>query len=365
MSETYAGSRGESAETEAQFQYIHSTGLPSLLNEVGCTLWVSTYQAGKLIVVRAHGERLSTLLRTFDQAMGLAVNPKRLAVGTRDQIWILHNAPDIAPQLNPAGLHDACFLPRHSHVTGNIRCHEISWADDELWIVNTRFSCVCTIEPNYSFTPRWRPPFVTALSAEDRCHLNGLAVVDGQPKYVTLLGESDVAEGWRENKVSGGAVIDVADDETIARALCMPHSPRWYEGCLWILDSGKGRLATVELETGRIQTMAELPGYARGLAFVGRYAFVGLSQIRETSTFGGMPIAEKRGELKCGVWVVDIKSGQTVATLEFQAAVEEIFDVQLLPGLRFPAVIGFQKEAIQNTFVVPREAGELDTERGL
>ena len=83
------------------------------------------------------------------------------------------------------------------------------------------------------------------------------------------------------------------------------------------------------------------------------YAFIGMSRIRKTSAMDGVPLAERRGELKCGVAVVDLRSARIAAFLEFQTAVEEIFDVQLLPGLRFPEVIGFQKDAVHNTFIIP------------
>ena len=198
--------------------------------------------------------------------MGLAVDARRLALGTRNQVWFLRNAPDIAPRVEPAGQHDACFLPRSCHVTGDIGVHEIAWSADELWIVNTRFSCLCTLDPDYSFVPRWRPPFITALAAEDRCHLNGLAMVDGRPKYVTALGETDTQDGWRANKPHGGCLIDVSSGEIVTRGLSMPHSPRWHDGRLWVLESGTGRLVLVDPATGQRQTVAELPGFARGLA---------------------------------------------------------------------------------------------------
>jgi uncharacterized protein (TIGR03032 family) len=263
------------------------------------------------------------------------------------------NAPDIAPRLEPAGLHDACYLPRSCHVTGDIAVHELAWADEELWAVNTRFSCLCRLHPGYSFVPRWRPPFITALAAEDRCHLNGLALVDGQAQYVTALGETDTAHGWRANKAHGGCLMEVRSGAILCRGLSMPHSPRWHDGRLWLLESGTGQLVLVDPASGRRQRVAELPGFARGLALWGRYAFVGLSKIRKTSAMDGVPLAERREELQCGVAVVDLRSGQVLALLEFQTAVEEIFDVQLLPGLRFPEVIGFQQETIQHTFVVP------------
>jgi uncharacterized protein (TIGR03032 family) len=209
------------------------------------------------------------------------------------------------------------------------------------------------LHPDYSFVPQWRPPFISALAAEDRCHLNGLAVVDGRPQYVTALGESDTAGGWRADKSHGGCLIDVPKVAIVARGLSMPHSPRWHDGRLWLLESGIGRLVKIDRATGMKETVAELPGFTRGLALAGHYAFIGLSKIRATSAMDGVPLASRRNELKCGVAVVDVRSGLTVALLELQTAVEEIFDVQLLPGIRFPEVIGFQKDAIQHTFVVP------------
>src|SRR5581483_4640114 len=229
------------APPAVEFRYTQTDGFPALLRELGVSLLVSTYQANKLLAVRAAGAGLSTLVRTFDRPMGVAAGGPWFALGTRDRVWLFRDAPDIAPRVEPAGGHDACFLPRSCHVTGDIGVHELAWAGAELWVVNTRFSCLCTLHPDYSFLPRWRPPFVSALAAEDRCHLNGLAVVGGRPKFVTALGESDAAGGWRADKPRGGVVMDVPTGAVAVRGLCMPHSPRWHDGRLWVLESGTGQ----------------------------------------------------------------------------------------------------------------------------
>jgi uncharacterized protein (TIGR03032 family) len=348
--------RSEAPPAAVEFHYAQTESFIALLHQLRASLLVSTYQANKLLAVRAAGNGLSTLVRTFDRPMGLALDGSRVALGTRNQVWSFHNAPDIAPRIEPAGRHDACFLPRSCHVTGDIGVHELAWVGNELWIVNTRFSCLCTLSPDYSFVPRWRPPFVSALAAEDRCHLNGLAVVKSQPKYATALGESDKAGGWRADKPHGGCLMDVPSGKVLVRGLSMPHSPRWHNGQLWLLESGTGRLLLVDPTTGRRQTVAELPGFARGLALVGPYAFIGLSKIRETSAMDGVPLAERRAQLKCGIAAVDCRDGRPIAFLEFQTAVEEIFDVQLLPGLRFPEIVGFQKDTADHTFIVPPSA---------
>jgi uncharacterized protein (TIGR03032 family) len=338
-----------------EFHYTQTESFVAALQQVGASLLVTTYQANKLLAARANGEGLSTLVRTFDRPMGLAVGGNRIALGCRDQVWEFRNAPDIAPQIEPRGAHDACYLPRSSRVTGDIFVHELAFAGEELWIVNTRFSCLCTLDPAYSFVPRWRPPFVTSFSADDCCHLNGLAMVESQPKYVTALGETDSPRGWRANKAHGGCLIEVNSGEVIIRGLSMPHSPRWHNGRLWLLESGAGRLLTINPAAGASEAVAELPGFARGLAIHKQYVFVGLSKIRATSTMDGVPIAERRNELKCGVAIVDLVSGCVCAMLEFQTAVEEIFDVQLLAGVRFPELMGFQQATIQHTFVAPSE----------
>jgi uncharacterized protein (TIGR03032 family) len=314
--------------------------------------------------------------------MGLAVDGDRLTIGTANQVWFLRNAPDIAPRVAPVGRHDACFLPRSCHVTGDIGVHELAWASSrgqesgvrgqesgssptpdscrltpELWLVNTRFSCLCTLHPDYSFMPRWRPPFITALAHEDRCHLNGLAVVDGRPRYVTALGETDTRDGWRAVKASGGCLMDVPSGAVVSRGLSMPHSPRWHAGRLWVLESGTGSLLQVDAASGRRELVATLPGFTRGLAFSGQYALIGLSKIRATSAMDGVPLAQLRHELKCGVAAVDLRTGELAGLLEFQTAVEEIFDVQVLASARFPEVVGFQKDAVHHTFIIPGSRG--------
>jgi uncharacterized protein (TIGR03032 family) len=204
--------------------------------------------------------------------------------------------------------------------------------------VNTLFSCLAGLDPSYSFVPRWRPSFITDLAAQDRCHLNGLAMRDGRPGFVTVMATTDTPWGWRTGTRSDGAVLDVITGEVVTTGLTMPHSPRWHAGKLFVLQSGFGRLETVDLATGRRQDVALVPGYARGLAFHQDLAFVGLSRIRETAIFGHTPIAAYHDELKCGVGVIEVSTGNTIATLEFTNGVEEIFDVQIVPETRCPTL---------------------------
>ena len=335
---------------------VHTKSLPELLKQAASSMLVSTYQAGKLVIVREDQGKLNTHFRVFNRPMGLAADRARMALGTAITVDFFRNMPDVATKLEPAGKHDAAYLPRHGHLTGNIDIHEMAWAGEELWLVNTRFSCLCTLDNEHSFVPRWRPKFISGYAAEDRCHLNGLEVIDGKPKYVTALGTADTAGGWRENKAGGGVLIDVESNEFVCRGLSMPHSPRWYQDKLWVLESGNGTLATVDVDTGQLETVAELPGFTRGLDFIGPYAFVGLSQVRESAVFSGISLTERVSERNCGVWVVDIRSGQIVAFLKFEDAVQEVFAVSILQGIRFPDVLGATDKAVGVSYALPSEA---------
>ena len=357
------------AETSAAppLRSVYTTNFPALLDQLGISLLVTTYQAGKLVVPRAGQDHVNTHFRNLSKPMGLAVAGDRLAVGTLLEIWEFHNVPAVIPKLEPIGRHDACYLPRSSHVTGDVQIHEMAWVGDELWFVNTRFSCLCTRSAIHNFVPRWRPPFVSALAPEDRCHLNGLGLRDGQPRYVTALAQSDQPAGWRANKKDGGILMDVTTNAVLLRGLSMPHSPRWYAGRLWVLESGTGGVGFVDPHTGRYVGLAELPGFTRGLDFCGPLAFIGLSQVRGSAVFSGIAIAERAlQERACGVWVLNIQTGQTIAFLRFEEAVQEIFAVQVLPGRRFPDLINDNTQLISDSFVLPDSALEevADSYRG-
>jgi uncharacterized protein (TIGR03032 family) len=398
------------ADGPSPLRSVHTTSFPAILDELASSLAVTTYQAGKLVILRSDGGIINTHFRAFNKPMGLAVGRGRLAIGTAIDVWEFRDVPAVASKLKPPDKHDACFLPRSAHVTGDVQIHEMAYVEvsgvgcqvsgvrgaeeqrsraaeeqssraaeqqstgakflpdtrhltpntfrDELWFVNTRFSCLATHDPDHSFAPVWRPKFISQLTPDDRCHLNGVGLMDGRPRWVTALGETDTAGGWRENKKSGGILIDMESNEIVARGLSMPHSPRWHAGRLWLLESGTGSLGHVDLTTGRYEPIVNLDGFTRGLEMIGNLAFVGLSQVRETAVFSGIQITERLQETErtCGVWVVDIERGQVIAFLKFEEAVQEIFAVALLPGMRFPDLINDDAELVGSSFVLPDDA---------
>ena len=236
----------ESTPENRDIRCSHSEILAALLNQLRASLLISTYQTGHLVVVSERDGKLNFAFNQFDRAMGVAVKPGTIAVCTRKEVWFLRNAPDIAAKLPGETRHDACFLARTSHFTDDIQAHEAAWVKgakgaSEFWVVNTLFSCLCALHPHYSFAPRWRPPFISALRPEDRCHLNGLAVVDGEPRYVTALAETDTPSGWRGMNHRGGCIVEVPSGQVLARGLCLPHSPRVEGERLFFLHSGRKR----------------------------------------------------------------------------------------------------------------------------
>jgi len=342
----------------------HSENLVAILGQLHASLLISTYQTGHLVVASVQNGKVNLAFSQFERAMGIAHKPGTIAVCTRKEIWFLREAPDIAARLPGGTKYDACFLARTSHFTGDIQAHEAAWlngpkGESEFWIVNTLFSCLCALHPRYSFAPRWRPSFISALRPEDRCHLNGLAVADGQPRFVTALAETDDASGWRPVKNGGGCIIEVPSGRILARGLCLPHSPRIAGGRLFFLRSGEADLAVADLASGEVTSVVQVPGVARGLALHGGYAFVGTSKARPT--LEGVPIVTERDKLRCGVWIVSLQSGTIEGHLEFNTGVEEIFDVQVLPGAVAPYVSGpaAEKDAGEPLWTVPPAGGKL------
>jgi len=212
------------------------------------------------------------------------------------------------------------------------------------------------VSDQFSFVPLWKPPFLSKLAAEDRCHLNGLAMENGRPRYVTSVSQTDVNDGWRDHRADGGTVMDVQSNDIVFTGLSMPHSPRLYRDRLWVLDSGTGYFGYVDRKNGRFEQVAFCPGYTRGLSFIGDFAVVGLSLNRENKTFQGLALEDnlkkRKAEPRCGLQVIDLKSGDVVHWLRIEGVVRELYDVSILPGVRRPMALGFKTDEIRRTISI-------------
>jgi uncharacterized protein (TIGR03032 family) len=319
------------------------------------SLAFTTYQTNRLFFVgrtrdAAGRPRLSGFERLLDRPMGLAAQPDGLWVATRYQLWRFDQV--LAAGEEHEG-YDRLYVPRTGHVTGEVDAHDVAvTADGDVVFVNTLYSCLARLSPDHSFEPLWRPPFVGGLTAEDRCHLNGMALENGRPRYVTAAAASDRAGGWREERDGGGVVVDVASSEIVASGFAMPHSPRIHRGELWVLDSGRGDLGRVDRETGRFEPICFLPGYLRGVALHGDVAVVGLSKPRD-ETFHGLPLdgrLEESGEQPvCGLRVVELATGRVLHGVDLEGVVVELYDVAVLPGARRPMALGFRDDEVRRT----------------
>lgn len=336
-------------------------GFAQWMSTVSGSVAATTYQAGKVVLAGWNGFQVTLLLRQFEKPMGLAVNGTGLALACRHEVWFFANAPLLANDYleNQRGRYDALYLPRTAWFTGDLNLHDIAFGDDgasegdTLWLVNTRFSCLAALSPRFNFLPVWQPSFISQLAPEDRCHLNGIGMEGGRPKYVTALGATDEAGGWRANKAAGGVMIDVDSGAIALAGLSMPHSPRFHDGKWWLLNSGAGELWAVDPKRGDHDVVCALPGYLRGLCFVGSYALVGMSQVRERHIFGNLPVQERHQKLLCGIAVVDLRSGALAGMLEFTAGCRELYDVQFLPGVRQPMILNVQNEAVRQAVAAP------------
>jgi uncharacterized protein (TIGR03032 family) len=318
---------------ESAFHCTYSPKVPEILHELGCSLIVSTYQAGKVIILSVlDNHRIIQLPRDFKKAMGLAVDGRKIAVACQNKIEVLANAEKLAPNYpNKPNTYDSLFLPRATYYTGELDIHDMHWVDEKLTAVSTRLSCIATIEEDYSVKPIWQPNFITSIIPVDKCHLNGMAVYNGEIMYASAFGKSDIEKGWRENILKNGIIIDVKTNEIVCEGLPMPHSPRVYDGQLIFLLSGTGELVEMDVDSGRIEVVTRFKGFARGMCKWGDYLFVGLSRFRKNSTtFRELNIKAKK--LECGIDIVHLPTGMIVGNLRYSNDVQELYDIQILHG---------------------------------
>lgn len=332
-----------------------SRGLNGWLNDQKLSLAFTTYQAGKLFLIGLQPDgRLSIFERTFNRCLGLWGDGQSLWMSSLFQLWRFENA--LEPGQSANGF-DRVYVPQVGYVTGDLDIHDVSVdADGQVIFVNTLFGCLATTSERHSFIPLWKPKFISKLAAEDRCHLNGLAMDNGRPAYVSCVSQSDVADGWRNRRRDGGTIIDVSTDEFVATGLSMPHSPRLYRDRLWVLNSGTGEFGFIDRNKGSFESVAFCPGYLRGLSFVDNYAIVGLSQCRENRTFQGLALDDnlksRDAEAHCGLCVIDLRTGDLVHWLWLEGIVRELYDVIILPGVRRPSALGFKTDEIHRTITI-------------
>ena len=332
------------------FELTTSRQFVSWLQEQNVSVGFSTYQSGKVFLIGHNSnDQLSVFERTFERPMGMWSDGETLLLSSLYQIHRFNNS--LEPGDSSDG-YDRLFLPQISYITGDLDVHDLALdANSQPVFVNTLFSSLATTSDNYSFKPVWKPRFITHLLPEDRCHLNGLAIVDGKPAYVTAVAKTNVADGWREHRRDGGILIDVASNEIITTGLSMPHSPRWHQGKLYLASSGTGEFGFVDLASTKFEAIAFCPGYIRGIALMGDFAVLGVSRPRHNKTFQGLTLNERleqeNVEARSGLFVVNLKTGGTPHWLRAEGFITELYDVVIMSGTTRPSMIGFRNDQIR------------------
>ncbi|MBL4656648.1 MAG: TIGR03032 family protein, partial [Flavobacteriales bacterium] len=244
------------------------------------------------------------------------------------------------------------FMPRATYYSGALDIHDLSWGQGELYAVNTLFSNIVKINEAHSFVPYWQPPFISNLVSEDRCHLNGMAMKDGAPKYATAFNQGDSFQSWRDEVTKEGVILDVESSEVIADKLPMPHTPRIFNDELYVLLSATGELARVNINDGRYEVVIKIDGFVRGMAQYGDFLFIGLSRLRKnSSTFAQLEISKKA--LNAGIAIVHLPTASLYGKIDYHSSVDEIYDVQVLPNKIRPNILSTLKPEFKRGLSTP------------
>lgn len=378
----------ELARPEPDFRCQYSSNLPRLLKRLNIAPAFTSYQAARLMMIRSDGERLDINFHRFPRPMGLSSRDGHLTLGTFNQVirfqredgllpqikqpLVSIDADITAPRVSPDGnvrsdephadddllkpldpRADACFIARSSHFTGMINIHDLDWGDAGLWVVNSSFSCLSTLQPDYSFVPRWKPHFISGLAPEDRCHLNGMCLRDGKPGFVTTFSTSDSAVRWRQQSLTTGTLMDVQRNEILLDNLQMPHSPRWHQGRVYYCNSALGQVCCYDPATGHNRVLLEVPGFTRGIDFYGPLLIVGLSRVRQGNVPAAVSLLQQHTETESGLRFYNLEDMSEQGRIRFTGNVDQIYDIAVLQGCAFPELITPEHPRMRNHFSHP------------
>ena len=335
------------------YKINYSEEFARLLSSTQSTLAVSVYQAGKILLFEAEGDHLKLRPISYQKPMGICAEGDKLAIATLNELHLYRNEPGLSSRLsNEKKQYEHLYFPRKTFHCGELDLHDIAYVNGEITAVNTLFSCICQFDDQYNFKPIWKPSFISELTPEDRCHLNGMAMEDGKMKYITALGSGDYKQSWRENITESGILIDIERNEIVLDGLAMPHSPRLYNGRLYLLESAKGELVEIDTQTYSKRTVAKLNGLVRGLVIKEGLAFIGISTVREKSTTFKKLDDDVKAD-NASVHIVDLQSGMIVGLLRFGDAVREIYDLQMMDNQQHVGIFGLYDARHMNGISMP------------
>ncbi|QZY54102.1 TIGR03032 family protein [Crassaminicella profunda] len=353
------------------FSCTYTKDVIEILDGLNISLILSTYQAGKVIILSSDGKNMFQLVRDFARPMGIALKEDMMALAGALNVTVFKTDEHLAKTYpNKQDTYDAFYFPTTLFRTDYVDIHDIAFTNMGLVGVNTSFSCLSRLDGRYSFEPIWKPKFIKEFVPEDLCHLNGMAVDEkSNIRYVTAFAKTSSREGWRKNKLTGGVLIDTKTNEIILESLPMPHSPRVYKGEVYLLLSATEELIKVDIKNKTYKVIAKMDGFIRGLSFKDDYAFIGVSKLRKTHTFSDLEIAEK--DIHAGVVIVNIKTGKILGEIKYENSVDELYDVHVLDGIKRANILNYQQSLDHRALITPygcswienRDAKEKDEEK--
>ncbi|MEA3354462.1 MAG: TIGR03032 family protein [Campylobacterota bacterium] len=374
----------EQKESEFDFSSISTDNFPKILKALNISLAVTSYQSARLILIRSDGNTIDTNLKTFPRPMGIYADKDRITLGTFNQVLEFKRSDDILENIKSGSLDstgnfskkvlekdkeemeklreqrdkeieeikqaDSLYLHRASLTTGMINIHDIAWGDEGLWVVNSTFSCLSTLSPNNSFIARWKPEFISELVPEDRCHLNGMAMLEGRPKYVTTFNMEDSKDSWSQGRIDYGTLIDIDTNEILIEGMIMPHSPKVYKDDVYVCESGLGVVWRYNPKTKEKTEVVKLQGFTRGLYFYGGIMFVGLSQVRASEIKNPTPLSIEYDETYAGVWMINLETNEEIGHIKFDGDVDQIYDIAVIPGSTMPELLDVNSSLTRHIF---------------
>jgi uncharacterized protein (TIGR03032 family) len=379
----------EEEQPEFNFSSKSTDNFAKILKALNISLVVTSYQSSRLILIRSDGENIDTNLKAYPRPMGVYANEERITLGTLTEVIEFKKSKTVLNEIKNGSLDqeenfsrkllekekeqqeklrkrqkeeieevkkaDSLYLPRASITTGMINIHDIAWGDDGLWVVNSTFSCLSTLSSNSSFIARWKPPFITELVPEDRCHLNGMAMKDGRPKYVTTFNKENSRDSWSQTKIYDGTLIDIDTDEILIDGMIMPHSPKYYDDSVYVCESGLGVVWKYDIKTKHKTELIKLNGFTRGVYIYGGLMFVGTSQIRTSDIKNPIPISRELEETFAGIWIINLKDGSEIGNIIFDGDIDQIYDIAIIPDSTNPELLKQNSSLIRNIFDFKQE----------
>ncbi|WP_462157484.1 TIGR03032 family protein [Pseudoalteromonas sp. GB56] len=344
------------------FEFTYSKNIPELMRRLNISVMFTTYQADRVVLLNSSDSGLKCLVRYFPRPMGIALNDDLLAIAMKDQVTTFKQSSKLAFEYpNKPGQYDSIFFPLSVHFTGKIDAHDVSFSNEGLVVVSTAYNCISKVGGTFGFEPLWKPDFIDEVFPTDKCHLNGMAIDEnGELALATAFSETNVYFGWKQTN-QNGLLFDLRNNTVVCRDLQMPHSPRVFNGDIYLLESLAETLVRIDRETGMKEVLYKFTGFARGMNLIGKYAFIGISKFREES-LRNLSINIDNSNVVPSIVVFDLSKNTVIGEIQFHSDIEEIYDVVCVKGTISTNILNSNEVDGYNPINTPSLTGWFKTE---